>query len=109
MKRIAISIVIALVLVASILLAAEVRASGGMGSTNFSIPWSVVTSGSGQMASANFKMEGTVAQGITGPTSSEGYRLRSGYWAGIWGHLAPGDKPTIYLPAILRRYQQANE
>jgi hypothetical protein len=78
MKRLAI-VLLGLTLVAlgaGMVLARNTKGS----STNYAIPWDVVSGGGQDMASTSYAIKGTTGQPAIGPGSSNNYALGAGYW-----------------------------
>ena len=66
-------------------------------STNYAIPWGVVSGGGNEMASANYAIKGTIGQAAIRPGSSSSYAIGAGYWYDWDGRLF-----QIFLPLILK-------
>jgi len=49
-------------------------------STNYAIPWDVVSGGGKEMASTKYAIKGTTDQAVIGPGSSSSYAIGAGYW-----------------------------
>jgi uncharacterized protein (UPF0264 family) len=66
-------------------------------STNYAIPWDVVSAGGKEMASPNYAIKGTTGQMSIGPGSSSSYAIGAGYWYNWDERLF-----KIFLPLILK-------
>ncbi|MGD2156731.1 MAG: hypothetical protein PVG14_03095 [Anaerolineales bacterium] len=68
-------------------------------STNFAIPWDVVSGGGNEISSTNYTIKGTTGQATIGIGSSSSYTIGAGYWYGVDEGLF-----QILLPLIIKNH-----
>jgi hypothetical protein len=79
-----------LLIVAALLLAHTVLAANGL-----DIPRQLIGGGGGAGQNGDFVLQGSIGQAVAGRVDNASFNLRSGFWLGMIQH-------RIYLPLVLR-------